>query len=398
MEENLNRGSRWKEGGLLLGLVRGLALALALLLICLFSNKLVGQPLYYVVVFALSMYTITKIAYPFYWVRGKGTAYAFLIVDVFICCGILFINGGWDNSFILFPLTVILSSAIYFPQKTTYIVAAIGSMSAVGSEFYAISAQGSGLAMPVQLYIALMAIYVIVAFLIAWLPYVANINITATIKHRAILEERSRLSRELHDGPAQRLAALMLKLDSINLVLADGSDYSSIIPQLVDFKKQLLETHLEVREVIDQLRIIRMPENPAILPTLAQYTREFSQDTGIPCHVFLSDGYLNLSPLATVELLRVVQEALTNIRKHSGANQAEVRFESMDNLHMVKITIKDDGVGFNYILADHKHGLSVMKERVQSLGGNFEIKSSPGKGTEILVTVPVNSKVGGYVG
>ena len=386
--------NRWRDGGLLLGLVRGLALLLALVLFFLFTNSRFSPFQGYLIIGLVSAYTIGRIVLPFYWYGRREIAYVILAADILICCALPFINGGLNSSFILYPLTAVLSTALFFPQKVAYIVATIGSVSAVASEVLTLQSSGTGLLLPHELYIALMAIYVIVAYLIAWLPYVANINLSSTIKHRAILEERSRLSRELHDGPAQRLAALVMKLEVIRDALIEEK-YFAALAQLVSFKRELQDAHKEVREVIDQLRIL-MPENPAMLPTLAQYTRDFSQDTGIPCHVYLADGYTDLNPLTTVELLRVVQEALTNIRKHSSATQVEVKFESKHNI--IKMIIKDNGCGFNPAKSSHRHGLSVMKERAQSIGGKLEINSAPGIGTEINVTIPVRNQSGGSLG
>ena len=95
-------------------------------------------------------------------------------------------------------------------------------------------------------------------------------------------------------------------------------------------------------------------------------------------------------------MLRVVQEALTNVRKHSSATQVEVKFESRHN--SIKMIIKDNGRGFVIGGVNRRHGLSVMKERVQSLGGSLDINTAPGKGTEIQVTVPMHSRIGDIVG
>ncbi|MBN1367167.1 MAG: sensor histidine kinase [Dehalococcoidales bacterium] len=380
----------WREGGLLLGLVRGLALLLAVTLF-IFFTKTQPFPFWgYLLIGLVSVYTISRIVFPFYWYGRARMAYVILAADILICCALPFVKAGSISLFILYPLTVVLSAALFFPQKTAYIIATIGSISAVTSQILAL--QGSGTALlPIQLYIALMAIYVIVAYLIAWLPYVANINFSATIKHRAILEERFRLSRELHDGPAQRLAALIMRLETIRDAISDKKEFIALA-HLSSFKRELQDAHLEVREVIDQLRV-RIPDNLAMLPTLAQYTRDFSKDTGIPCHVYLSDGYTELNPLTTVEVLRVVQEALTNVKKHSEASEVELKFESKHN--SVKMIIKDNGRGFNLTASDRHHGISVMKERVQSVGGHMEINSSPGKGTEIDVTIPTANSPGG---
>ena len=374
---------------MLLGLVRGLALLLAVALFLLFTRTQPFPAWGYILIGFVTAYTVIRIAFPFYWYGRTPLAYAILTLDILICCALPFANSETISFFVLYPLTVVLSTALFFPQRTAYIVATLASISAVGSQLLAFQG-GFGLMLPYPIYVALMAIYVIVAYLIAWLPYVANINFSSTIKQRAILEERFRLSRELHDGPAQRLAALIMKLETVRDAVGEEKKFVALA-HLSNFRRELQEAHLEVRDVIDQLRV-RLPENLAMLPTLAQYTRDFSKETGIPCHVALSDGYTDLDPLSTVEVLRVVQEALTNVKKHSEASQVELNFESRH--HAVKMIIKDNGKGFNAVTSDRHHGISVMKERVQSIGGQFEIKSAPGEGTEILVTIPTTNSRG----
>jgi len=150
------------------------------------------------------------------------------------------------------------------------------------------------------------------------------------------------LSRELHDSLAQRIGSLILKIDVLKGTVSDANT-ADALNQIANIKHDMQETYLEIREVIDQLRT-KMPDDLRILPTLAQYTQEFSQNTGIDCKLYLADGHAELQPLATVEILRIVQEALNNVRKHSGANQIEVKFESASDA--VKVIIKDNGKGF----------------------------------------------------
>jgi signal transduction histidine kinase len=80
------------------------------------------------------------------------------------------------------------------------------------------------------------------------------------------------------------------------------------------------------------------------MATLAEYTQDFARNTGIECKLFLADGHADLQPLAAVEILRIVQEALNNVKQHSGAKQIEVKFESTPT--DIKVIIKDNGKGF----------------------------------------------------
>ena len=383
-----SRFIRWHEGEQLLGLVRGLALILALALFLFFSEIRPFLINKYILISIVICYSVLQIFYPSYWYRNKLVVYSIVTLDVAFCCFLPFVTGGLHSPFILFPLTAILSVALFFRQKVTYFIAICVACSVIGSEVLARQLLHAGIYLPTQVYVALLAMYTIIGFLIAWLPYIANLNLSATIKERTIIEERSRLSRELHDGLAQRLSSIILKVDVLRKAIGDA-DMADALGQTANLKQEMQETYLEVREIIDQLRM-KMPDDPRILPTLAQYTQEFAHSTGINCQLYLSDGYSDLQPLATIELLRVVQEALNNVKKHSGANQIEVKFESTAEL--VKIIIRDNGRGFTPGTVNRQHGLTVMKERAEGLGGTFEIISSPGHGTTIEVDLPANSR------
>lgn len=382
-----SRLKRWHEGELLIGLVRSLALILALALFLLFSQVRPFIIPDYVLISMVVTYSILRICYPSYWYKKSFVAYSLVAIDVGFCCFLPFATGGLHSPFILFPLTAILSVALYFKQKITYFVAMFVASSVIGSEVVAWRILHGSEYMPVQVYIALLAMYTIIAFLIAWLPYVANLNLSATIKEKTIVEERSRLSREIHDSLAQRLGSLILKVDVLRGAVSDKNTVDAL-GQISTMKHDMQETYVEIREIIDQLRP-KMPDDPRMLPTLAQYTQEFAQSTGIDCKLYMADGHAELQPLATVEILRVVQEALNNVKKHSGADLIEVKFESTDE--SVKVIIRDNGKGFVPGLVKGQHGLMVMKERAEGIGGTFGIISSPGHGTTIEITIPANS-------
>lgn len=376
--------NKWHEGELLLGLVRIMALILALALFLLFSKVRPFIVPDYIVISMVVTYSLLRIFYPSYWHKKRGVAYSLVGLDVLFCCFLPFVTGGLHSSFILFPLTAILSVALNFKQKFTYLVATFAASSVIGSEFI-IERMLNGVSyLPTQVYIALLAMYTIIAFLIAWLPYVANLSVSATIKEKTIVEERSRLSREIHDSLAQRIGSHMLKIDALRGTVAKSNNKEALA-QISDIKRDIQETYLEVREIIDQLRV-KVPEDPRMLPTLAEYTQEFAQSTGINCQLYMADGHAEVQPLATVEILRIVQEALNNVKKHSGADRVEVKFESTEEL--VKVIIRDNGMGFTPSTVKGQHGLIVMKERAEGIGGKIEVISSPGNGTVIDLTIP----------
>ena len=383
-----SRFKQWHEGEVLLGLVRLLALILALVLFFLFSGvRPFIIPDYYIISLAV-VYSVLRISFPSYWYNNNSIlAYSIVAGDIAVCCFLPLVSGGLHSPFILYPLTAILSFSLYFKQSLAYFVALSVTSSVIASEVISWQKLNNQQYFSGQVFIALLVVYTIIAFLIAWLPYIANLNLAASIKKKTIVEERSRISRELHDSLAQRLGSLILKLDVLRDTVKDANK-ADALNQIAKIKHDTQGTYLEVREIIDQLRV-KMPESSQIMAALAEYTQDFCHNTGIECKLYLADGHADLQPLAAVEILRIVQEALNNVKKHSGANEIEVKFES--TTADIKVIIKDNGKGFIPALVKGQHGLTVMKERAESIGGKFDIVTNPGQGTSIEVTIPANS-------
>ncbi len=200
----------------------------------------------------------------------------------------------------------------------------------------------------------------------------------------AVLEERERLAREMHDSLAQVLAFLHLKSEGARLSLNAG-DADKTERELAEISTVANEAYVDVREAILGLREA-VSQRRGFVDTLKEYTAKFSQQAGIPTRVETNgSGALELAPEAELQLMRVVQEALTNVRKHAGARKACVSLRQKDGL---RITIEDDGKGFDPGALDNDHdhyGLFTMRERVERVGGRLEIDSVRGRGTKVCV-------------
>jgi two-component system nitrate/nitrite sensor histidine kinase NarX len=128
-----------------------------------------------------------------------------------------------------------------------------------------------------------------------------------------------------------------------------------------------------------------------IVTALGNYVREFSNNIGIRVQFDVPKPFTKLSPVAELQLLRIAQEAMTNVRRHAMASEVKVK---LDNTHeAVVMTVKDDGQGFDLQEIEKSppgyHGLSIIKERAEGLGGSLNIATAPGEGTEITVTLPI---------
>ncbi len=207
----------------------------------------------------------------------------------------------------------------------------------------------------------------------------------------AVLEERDHLAREMHDTLAQVLGYLHLKAASTRKRLQAG-ETERAEEELQEMQDLANEAYVDVREAILGLRETVAPAG-GIVGSLRQYLQKFGRQSGIDARLQVPLSVATtLSPDAEIQLLRVVQEALTNVRKHASATSAVVRLDNQDSC--LRIAIEDDGQGFDSSRVDRDEGRSFglrsMKERVERAGGRFSVESSPGNGTRIAVLLPLD--------
>lgn len=205
----------------------------------------------------------------------------------------------------------------------------------------------------------------------------------------AVMQERERLSRELHDGVAQLVADLLLRLDTIKeLVEADRQhEAEAELERLHGVADEIYE---DIGESITGLRA-NVAER-GLVCALQDYVDQFEERHQIPVTLRTDDAADQLLPLAAFQLFRLVQEALTNVRKHAGARGATVALTS-NGPDQLRIVIADDGRGFTPGSQRNGKmrplGLTSMLERVEALGGTFQVNSRPGSGTQVTATIPL---------
>jgi signal transduction histidine kinase len=222
---------------------------------------------------------------------------------------------------------------------------------------------------------------------------IENARLYEQVQSMAALEERDRLGRELHDGLAQVLGYLHLKSKAVEGLLSSG-EVAQAQAELREMQEVAQEAYGDVRESILGLRTTITP-GAGLIPALTEYLHKFSQQSGISARLVVGDdARMEFAPAAEIQLLRIIQEALTNIRKHSQASRAWVRFEA--DREGVVITVEDDGQGFDpsRIGQDGQHhfGLQTMRERAESVGGNLHISTEPGQGTRVIVRLPFSRR------
>lgn len=210
----------------------------------------------------------------------------------------------------------------------------------------------------------------------------------AQLEYKAILDERTRLAREIHDGLAQTLA--FLKLESARMqAYASKGDVAAVKRMLEACDKTLSDAYLDARQAIDDLRHI---PDESLADWLELTAADFKTLTGI--EVDVSDVYLRhvFSPGVQAQLVRIVQEALTNIRKHAQAGA--VTISMLERGEAIVLEVYDNGRGFapEQTQPASQYGLRSMRERAESIGADFQIISRPGAGTTIRLHIPIREK------
>jgi PAS domain S-box-containing protein len=210
----------------------------------------------------------------------------------------------------------------------------------------------------------------------------------------ATLQERDRLARELHDGIAQTLGYVGIQAQTAAKWIKDGNKEKaeSLLGRVMEVAK---DAHADVRQSILNLRSTS-GRQWSFIPALKKYIDKFQSNYGIRTELSLSDETEEntFDTLVEVQLLHVIQEAMTNCRKHSGAHLLKVGV-SLDGSHAT-ITICDDGKGFDPDRIEHESGgyfgLVFMQERMEQIGGTLTIDSIPEGGTVLKLDVPIRKQ------
>lgn len=207
---------------------------------------------------------------------------------------------------------------------------------------------------------------------------------TSQLQSLSIVQERGRIAREMHDGLAQVLGYLNLQVQTLGSLLNQGKT-EKLQLELLQMRQAIQTAHADVRENILSLRTT-LAQEKGLEAAVKEYLTEFGIQTGIKTTFsYKVVGDLNLSSVAEVQLVCILQEALTNVRKHAQAGQVNVVITrdgrgQMDQIHM---RVQDDGVGFTMAGSKRNFGLQTMHERAESVNGRLSIRSDLGTGTRV---------------
>ena len=204
---------------------------------------------------------------------------------------------------------------------------------------------------------------------------------------RAQEEERRRVAREIHDGPAQTLANIVLRLEIAEKLLE--FDPTRVKAELIDLKNLVRSNLQDIRRIIFDLRPMAL-DDLGIVPAISKYLDNFQENYGIKCEFLIEGRERRLLPALEVALFRLVQEGMTNVAKHAQSPKVDISLIYQEDWTIARI--RDYGKGFEVSFAlttpGEHFGLIGMRERVEMFSGHFSIQSTLGKGTTIELSIP----------
>ena len=209
----------------------------------------------------------------------------------------------------------------------------------------------------------------------------------------AIVEERTRLARDMHDGIAQNLAYLLIQVDRGLIMVEEGSKLEAQLEQVSALLKQNID---ELRRNIFDLRPVDL-EGKSIFEVLENFVAEFGRRWNLKTswRAHQEEG-ITISPEVESSLYRILQEALSNAQQHAQCTSLSVQLDVVDR-DWVNLEIVDNGLGFDLDQISRGQGrprskglgLISMRERAESVGGEFRVESAPGRGTRIYTRLPL---------
>ncbi len=218
-----------------------------------------------------------------------------------------------------------------------------------------------------------------------WLESLAHERERELQVQRERLEERTQLANELHDSLAQTLASLKFQVRVLDDTLRQDSE-PAIWQEMERIESSLDEANVELRELIAHFRA--PVSKHGLMSGIRRLLSRFRKETGTEAVLQNQAQDVELAPEEEIQVLRIVQESLANVRKHSRANMVRVLL-SRDSTNRFRLVIEDDGTGMALQAGDHdsEHhfGLAIMRERAAAVGAALSIESEPGEGTRVVM-------------
>ncbi len=198
--------------------------------------------------------------------------------------------------------------------------------------------------------------------------------------------ERQRLSRQMHDGPAQALSNFILQTE-IAMRLFDV-DQTRAKDELANLKNSAMSTFQKVRNFIFELRPM-MLDDLGLVPTVKRYIDTYKEQTGLDVDLVISGSEIRMASYLEVMIFRSLQELLGNAARHSQASKVKVTLNIDSDIVRVSVDDNGKGIAADDLQSDGNLGIKITRDRVEMLGGRAEIDSVPGQGTRITFEMPM---------
>ncbi|GAB7388290.1 two-component system sensor histidine kinase LiaS [Bacillaceae bacterium] len=211
-----------------------------------------------------------------------------------------------------------------------------------------------------------------------------NARLAEKVRLTAIMEERQRLARELHDAVSQQLFAISMTAAAVSRSLE--KDYEQAKRQIRLITEMASAAQSEMRALLLHLRPVHL-EGKGLVQALQELIAEMKEK--VPMEIsFETDEEIRLLKGIEDHLFRIVQEALSNTLRHAKATKMEVKLQQRNNV--LRLMIRDNGIGFDLKMKKKaSYGLQTIQERVNEIGGSLQILTAPGKGTKMEIRIPV---------
>lgn len=303
-------------------------------------------------------------------------------IDVVFSVALVLMTLGLDSAFLIYSFAPILTASLLMDLRSSLAVAAVSGLAVTGA--YVVSGLGIG-GFPWVLtgnYLALSLMYLAVCMMMAYLPFLSNLNWQQRIRNESRAAERQRLRREVHDNVAQTLAFLSLKVKRAGERASAGND-AITSNDVADIGSMVERAYLAVRDYLDESNDQELGE--PLGTSLTSTALQWSQDTGLPVQMNLSEDDDSLSPGVKLQLLQIAREALANVAKHAAPTRVWIDLEYASGRAFLRI--RDDGAGFSSS-QPVGHGMGIMRERAGMIEAELAIQSEIGEGTEVSVIYP----------
>ncbi len=318
------------------------------------------------------------------WKRGGNQgpiAWTFTVVDIALLSVGIYLTGGIRSELGAVYLVLLISESLYTSPRQTGILIGLMAVGYLAATWSSHTEPGYWAAVITRVFFLLML--GMLARRISGNREQRARELMRLREQVAETDERARIAREIHDGLGHALVASILRLDLCSrLIRKDPDEAERLLQSEVP---ALRAAWNEGRDMAFHLRPWER-DGRGFIDTLRRHIGRFAERTGISVDLDAEDESWELPPDVEMTTTRIIQEALTNVAKHSRATQATVCVDY--EFGRLRCTIKDDGVGFEADPASGSFGLYAMKDRAERAGGTLTVNSRPGEGTTIELLIP----------